>query len=107
MSSLEEQTKQSCKTMVESKNLPLTRKPSGSYASYSQIRYLMKRLNTALNRRPREGRPPKYCRVCHEELRLISQELLEKKMKSAVKHRRTSKKPNLRKTKAIPVSSVV
>ena len=60
MSYLEEQTKQSCKTMVESKKLPLTRKPSGFYASYSQIRYLMKRPNTALNRRLREGRPPKY-----------------------------------------------
>ena len=51
--------------MVE---LPMTQKPSGSRASYSQIRYLMKRLNTALNKRLREGRPSKFCRVCREEL---------------------------------------
>ena len=79
MSSSEKQTKQSCKTMVESKKLPMTQKPSGSQASYSQIRYLMKRLNTALNIRLREGRPSKFCRVCREELRSISRELPEKK----------------------------
>ena len=107
MSSSEEQTKQSCKTMVESKRLPMTQKPSGSRASYSQIRYLMKRLNTALNKRLREGRPSKFCRVCREELRSISRELPEKKKKSPVKHRQTSKKPNLRKTRTKPATTVV
>ena len=107
MSSSEEQTKQSCKTMVESKKLPKTQKPSGSRASYSQIRYLMKRLNTALNKRLREGRPSKFCRVCREKLRSISRELPEKKKKSPVKHRQTSKKPNLRKTRTKPVTTVV
>ena len=107
MSSSEKQTKQSCKTMVESKKLPMTQKPSGPRASYSQIRYLMKRLNTALNKRLREGRPSMFCRVCREELRSISRELPEKKKKSPVKHRQTSKKPNLKKTRTKPATTVV
>ena len=99
MSSSEEQTKQSCKTMVESKRLPMTQKPSGSHDSYSQIRYLMTRLNTAINKRLREGRPSKFCRVCREELRSINHDLPEKKKKSPVNHRQTLKKPNMRKTR--------
>ena len=85
----------------------MTQKPSGSYASYSQIRYLMKRLNTALNKRLREGRPSQFYRVCREELRSISRELSEKKKKSPVKHRRTFKKPNLRRTRTKPAPDVV
>ena len=53
MTSLEKQTKQSCKAMEESKKTPVIQKPSGSHASYAQIRNLMKRLNTALSKRLR------------------------------------------------------
>ena len=107
MSSSEEQTKQSCKTMVESKRLPMTQKLSGSHAGYSQIRYLMKRLNTDLNKRLREGSPSTFCRVCREELCFISRELRGKKKKSPVKHRQISKKTNLRKTRTKPATTVV
>ena len=107
MGSSEEQTKQSCKTMVESKKLPMTQKSSGSHASYTQIRYLMKWLNTALNKRLREGRPPKFFRVCRAELSSLSHELLAKKKKSTVKHQGVSKKPNLRKTRTKPAPTVV
>ena len=52
--------------------------------SYGQIRYLMKRLSTAVDSKLKQGRPPKYCRMCHRELRkLIGRQLerdsLEKK----------------------------
>ena len=52
--------------------------------SYGQTRYLMKRLSTALNSKLKQGRPPKYCRMCHRELcKLIGSNLerrpLEKK----------------------------
>ena len=49
MTSLEKQTKQSCKAMEESKKTPVTQKPSGSHASYAQIRNLTKRLNIGIN----------------------------------------------------------
>ena len=39
------------------------------HMSYGQIRYLMKRLSTALDSKLKQGRPPKYCRMCHRELR--------------------------------------
>ena len=64
-------------------------------------------LNTALNKRLREGRPSKFCSVCREELRSISRELPEKKKKSPIKHRHTSKKPNLRKTRTKSATTVV
>ena len=107
MSSLEEQTKESCKTMTESQKLPITQKPSTCHTSYSHIWYLMKRLNTALNKRLREGRPSKYCRVCKAELRSISCELMEKKNTSKAKPRRISKKPKQRSTKPKPSSASV
>lgn len=47
--------------------------------SYGQIRYFMKRLNTALTNRLKEGRPPKYCRLCKAELISISKEMVKKK----------------------------
>ena len=104
MTSLEEQTKQSCKAMEESKKTPVTQKPSGSHASYAQIRNLMKRLNTALSKRLRECRPSKYCRVCRTEL---LKELSEKKKKSTAKRHRITKKPNLRRTRTKPTPAMV
>ena len=52
--------------------------------SYGHIRYLMKRLSTAVHSKLKQGRPLKYCRMCHRELRkLIGRQLeresLEKK----------------------------
>ena len=52
--------------------------------SYGQIRYLMKRLSTALDSKLKQGIPPKYDRMCHRELcKLIGNQLdrmpLEKK----------------------------
>ena len=104
MTSLEKQTKQSCKAMEESKKTPVTQKPSGSHASYAQIRNLMKRLNTALSKRLREGRPSKYCRMCRAEL---LKELSEKKKKSTAKRQRITKKPNLRRTRTKPTPAMV
>ena len=104
MTSLDKQTKQSCKAMEESKKTPVTQKPSGSHASYAQIRNLMKRLNTALNKRLREGRPAKYCRVCRTEL---LKELSEKKEKSTARRQRITKKPNLRRTRTKPTPAMV
>ena len=94
MNSSDRQTKESCKTMSESQKLPITQKPSTCHTSYGHIRYLMKRLNTALTKRLREGRPSKYCRVCKAELCAISRELMEKKKTSKAKPRRISKKPS-------------
>ena len=108
MTSLEEQTKQSCKAMEESKKTPVTQKPSASHASYAQIRNLMKRLTTALNKRLREGRPSKYCRFCRAELLSISKELSEKKKKTlARRQKRITKKPNLRRTRTKPTPAMV
>ena len=107
MTSLEEQTKQSCKAMEESKKTPVTQKPSGSQASYTQIRYLMKRLNTALNKILREGRPSKYCRDCRADLLSISKELSEKKKKTTARCQRITKKPNLRRTRTKQTPALV
>ena len=82
MSSSEEQTKESCKTMTESQKLRITQKPSTCHTSCSHIRYLMKRLITVLTKRLRKGRPSKYCRVCRAELRSVSRELMEKEKTS-------------------------
>ena len=53
----------------EDANLPISRKPSKCRARYAQIRYLMKRLSTALSSKLREGRARKYCKRCGVELR--------------------------------------
>ena len=55
--------------------------------SYAQIRYLMKRLSTALDGKLKQGRPPKYCRMCHRELRKLIKSQLE---------RRTLEKKNMK-----------
>ena len=47
--------------------------------SYGQIRYLMKRLSTALDSKLKQGRPPKYCRMCHRELRNLIGSQLERR----------------------------
>ena len=46
--------------------------------SYGQIRYLMKRLSIALYSKLKQGRPPKYCRMCHRELRKLIGRQLER-----------------------------
>ena len=61
--------KSTCKNISEDVNLPISQKPSKYRASYAQIRYLMKRLGTALRSKLREGRPRKYCKRCGVELR--------------------------------------
>ena len=61
--------KSTCKNISEDVNLPISQKPSKYRASYTQIRYLMKRLSTALSSKLREGRPRKYCKRCGVELR--------------------------------------
>ena len=63
---------------------PASKRSTKYYMSYAQIRYLMKRLSTALDSKLKQGRPPKYCRMCHRELhKLIGNQLermpLEKK----------------------------
>ena len=90
------------------------------HMSYGQIQYLMKRLSTALDRKLKQGRPPKYCRVCHRELRkLIGNQLermsLEKKsmkgrniMKQRCDKRKnlSSAKENSKTRNCSPLSSV-
>ena len=61
--------KSTCKNISEDVNLPVSQKPSQYRASYAQIRYLVKRLSTALSSKLREGRPRKYCKRCGIELR--------------------------------------
>ena len=107
MTSLEKKNRQNTPARLWEKKTPLTQKPSGSHASYSQIRYIMKRLNTALSKRVREGRPSKYCRVCRTELLSISKELSEKKKKTTAKRQRITKKPNLRRTRTKPTPVMV
>ena len=46
--------------------------------SYAQIRYLMKRLSTALDSKIKQGRPPKYCNMCQRELRKLVGNQLER-----------------------------
>ena len=59
---------------------PASKRSTKYHMSYGQIRYLMKRLSTALDSKLKQGRPPKYCRMCHRELRkLIERRSLEKK----------------------------
>ena len=41
--------KSTCKDISEDVNLPISQKPSKYRATYAQIRYLMKRLSTALS----------------------------------------------------------
>ena len=76
----------------------------------------MKRLNTALDSKLKQGRPPKYCRMCHRELRkLIGSQLerrpLEKKnMKgrniTEQRNNISSAKDNGKTRKCSPLSSV-
>ena len=80
----------------------------------------MKRLSTALESKVEQGRPPKYCRMCHRELRkLIGNQLermsLEKKCtkgRNIMEHRCDkrknfpSAKENSKTRKCSPHSSV-
>ena len=77
----------SCNDMITSAS-----KRSTKYQmSYGQIRYLMKRLSTALDSRLKQGRPPKYCRMCHRELRKLIGSQLERRTleKKYMKGRKT------------------
>ena len=57
---------------------PASKKSTKYQMSYGQIRYLMKRLSTALDSKLKQGRPPKYCRMCHRELRKLIGSQLER-----------------------------
>ena len=57
---------------------PASKRSTKYYMSYAQIRYLMKRLSTALDSKLKQGRPPKYCRMCHRELRKLIGNQLER-----------------------------
>ena len=63
-------------------------------SSYSQIRYLMKRFTSALDKRLKEGRPSKYCRLCRAEIRPLFRE--EKEKLHQVKEYRPVKNQNIR-----------
>ena len=58
---------------------PTSKRSTKYHMSYGQIRYLMKRLSTALDSKLKEGRPPKYCRMCHRELRKLLGNQLERR----------------------------
>ena len=57
---------------------PASKRSTKYHMSYGQIRYLMKRLSTALDSKLKQGRPPKYCRMCHRELRKLIGNQLER-----------------------------
>ena len=75
-------------------NMSVVQKRSRNPSSYSQIRYLMKRLTSALDKRLKEGRPSKYCRLCRAEIRSLFRE--EKDKLHKVKEYRTEKNQNIR-----------
>ena len=58
---------------------PASKRSTKNQMSYGQIRYLMKRLSTALDSKLKQGRPPKYCRMCHRELRKLIGGQLERR----------------------------
>lgn len=72
MVSSEKQTKTSCKKMVKCKKLPVTQNPCKYETSYGQMRYLMKRLNTVLSNKLREGRPSRFCKICNAEIQQLA-----------------------------------
>ena len=57
---------------------PASKRSTKYHMCYGQIRYLMKRLSTALDSKIKQGRPPKYCRMCHRELRKLIGNQLER-----------------------------
>ena len=58
---------------------PASKKSTKHQMGYAQIRYMMKRLSTALDSKLKQGRPPKYCRMCHRELRKLIGSQLERR----------------------------
>ena len=60
------------------------RRQAHDQVSYGQIRSLMKRLKTALESKLRQGRPPKYCRMCHRELSKMMGEELRKRQRPRI-----------------------
>ena len=56
---------------------PASKRSTKYQMSYGQILYLMKRLITVLVSKLKQGRPPKYCRMCHRELRMLIGSQLE------------------------------
>lgn len=89
--------KELCGLMSESSGLSVmsvVQKQKRNPSSYNQIRYLMKRLTSALDKRLKEGRPSKYCRLCRAEIRSLFREEKEKLHK--VKEYRTEKNQNIR-----------
>ena len=97
MSNPNDQTNALCGLLSESSglsNMSVVQKRSRNPSSYSQIRYLMKRLTSDLDKRLKEGRPSKYCRLCRAEIRSLFRE--EKEKLSKVKEYRTEKNQNMR-----------
>lgn len=81
------QTKEDLGKVSQASGLPIVQKRSYQ-ASYGQIRYLMKRLATALDKRLREGRPSKYCRLCKAEIQSFLHEEKEKQHRRKLKERK-------------------
>ena len=57
---------------------PASKRSTKYHMSYGQILYLMKRLSTALDSKLKQGRPPKYCRMCHRKVRKLIRNQLER-----------------------------
>ena len=97
MSNPNNPTNELCGLISESSGLSImsvVQKQKRNPSSYSQIRYLMKRLTSALDKRLKEGRPSKYCRLCRAEIRSLFRE--EKEKLHIVKENRTEKNQNKR-----------
>ena len=85
MSNPNNPTNELCGLISESSGLSImsvVQKRKRNPSSYSQIRYLMKRLTSALDKRLKEGRASKYCRLCRAEIRSLFREEREKTSQS-------------------------
>ena len=97
MSNPNDQTSELCGLISESSGLSImsvVQKQKRNPSSYSQIRNIMKRLTSALDKRLKEDRPYKYCRLCRAEIRTLVRE--EKEKLHNVKEYRTEKNQNTR-----------
>ena len=57
---------------------PASKRSTKYRMSYGPLQYMMKRMSTALDNKLKQGIPPKYCRMCHIELRKLIGSQLER-----------------------------
>ena len=65
---------------------PASKRSTKYHMSYGQIRYLMKRLSTALDSKLKQGRPPKYCRTSSADRKPTRKNDIRKEMYEGKKY---------------------